>query len=300
MQSVWFVTTHFNWNRFRSKIDNYWTFRTGLEQFGANLLTVECALSDQPFEIPPGRGVLHVRTASILWQKERLLNIALDALPKSCRFVAWVDCDLIFLNNRLITDIQDSLEDHAIAQIFDGMIRLPRGYTTPQNGAHPSESFMCGLLDSIAHPATARVGHPGFAWAGRRDVLESCNGFYDACIIGGADRVMAHAFLGDYRAPVVSRIAVGRIIPHYMEWAERAYRIVQGSVSLVRGTVLHLWHGESENRRYFERHIPVANLGFDPYCDLIKNHWGCWEWASAKPELHEWIRQYFTGRREDG
>jgi len=267
---------------------------------GANLLTVECALPDQAFEIPPGRGVLHVRSAAVLWQKERLLNIALDAVSNTCRFVAWVDCDLIFLNHNLIKDIVHSLEEYAVTQIFDGMIRLPRGCLEPSNGEQPSESFMGGLLDSLSRPLKARVGHPGFAWAARREILEACNGFYDACIIGGADRVMAHAFLGDYHAPVVSRIAIGPIAPHYLEWARGTYRVVHGSMSVVRGTVLHLWHGESGNRLYFERHISVADLGFNPYEDLIKNYWGCWEWASSKPKLQDWIHAYFTARHEDG
>jgi hypothetical protein len=300
MQSVWVITSYFNWSRFHSKIENYWTFRTELEKLGANLLTVECALSNQAFEIPPGRGVIHVRTASLLWQKERLLNIALDALPNTCRFVAWVDCDLIFLNKQLLGDIVAQLQNHAVVQLFDGMIRLLRGHVTAEGCAVPAGSFMGGLLDSVMRPATARVGHPGFAWAGRREILEACNGFYDACIVGGADRVMAHAFLGDYHAPVVSRIAMGRIAGHYLQWARHAYQVVQGSVSVVRGTVLHLWHGDSRDRRYFERHIPVADFDFDPDRDLAKNQWGCWEWASAKRELHEWMEAYFEARREDG
>ncbi len=44
----------------------------------------------------------------------------------------------------------------------------------------------------------------------------------------------------------------------------------------------------------------MAHLGFDPCADLVKTSDGTWQWASEKPELHAYVRDYFRNRNEDG
>ena len=39
--------------------------------------------------------LIQLRGRDVMWQKERLLNLALRALPDECRKVVWVDCDVI-------------------------------------------------------------------------------------------------------------------------------------------------------------------------------------------------------------
>ncbi len=58
---------------------------------------VEWSPSGQ-FELEPGIGlkVLQISGGSILWQKERLLNIGIKALPEECTHVTLMDADLIF------------------------------------------------------------------------------------------------------------------------------------------------------------------------------------------------------------
>lgn len=294
------ITAYFNWCRFRSKLENYCLFREEMRHNDVAVLTVECALPDQQFQLPPSCDVIQVRTNSIMWQKERLLNIALEALPLEYKYVAWIDCDLIFQDRSWSMQATRTLESFGVVQLFDKMVRLPRFRKMMLPNDAQSLGFMAALRRSIEQNMSPRLGHPGFAWAARREVLEACNGFYDGCIIGGADRVMTHAWLGDYHAPIVSEIILGQMKPHYLEWALRAHRVVRGSVSSVDGTVMHLWHGESLNRLYFERHRPVAELGFNPATDLVMNNHGCWEWATEKPKLQSWIANYFASRKEDG
>src|SRR3954452_2532913 len=79
------AAAYFNPAGFRSKLHNYHLFRDRVAAAGIPLVTVECALGGQPFELPPGPGVRHVRGRDVMWQKERLLNLAIDALPEACR-----------------------------------------------------------------------------------------------------------------------------------------------------------------------------------------------------------------------
>jgi len=298
--AFWVITSYFNFCHFASKRQNYFLFRSRLSELGVNCLTVECALAGDIFELPNDADIIRVRTSSVMWQKERLLNIALESLPSNCRFVAWVDSDLLFQNSRWHLESAAALETFGVVQLYEEVVRLPRVGSRFEVSGAMELSFMGGLNSSIKAGTSARLGSPGFAWAARKEVLNGCNGFYDACIVGGADRLMAHAWFGDYQAAVVRDIAIDRIWPHFELWAKQAHRVARGSVAMVGGAVHHLWHGELLNREYFRRHRQVAELGFDPVVDLTLNHYGCWEWNSHKPELHSWLKAYFQERLEDG
>ncbi|MBE2240332.1 MAG: hypothetical protein IAE81_21275 [Caldilineaceae bacterium] len=86
---------------------------------------------------------------------------------------------------------------------------------------------------------------------------------------------------------------------HYLRWAKPFAAEIQGRIGYVPGMALHLWHGDPVNRQYASRNAILKRHHFDPAHDLRLNADGIWEWASAKPELHLAVREYFSARRED-
>ena len=299
--ALWGITSYFNWRHFATKRINYNKFRTQFVKTGVRLLTIECALNGEPFELSGVSDVIQVRTNSIMWQKERLLNIALEYLGHECRFVAWIDCDVLLQNPRWHIDTERALESACVIQMFGRVARLTRDALASTGSSKFSRGFVDALRDSLEKKgAPASPGDTGFAWAARREVLEAIDGLYDAAIVGGADRLMAQAWFGASESPIARLIAVGELQPHYENWARRAYKVVQGSVSSIQGDLLHLWHGEISNRLYLDRHQQVASLGFDPMKNLVKNFHGCWEWCSSDSGFQQWMESYFMKRREDG
>jgi hypothetical protein len=87
---------------------------------------------------------------------------------------------------------------------------------------------------------------------------------------------------------------------YYRAWAEPWYESVQGNVDFIDGKLFHLWHGEIANRRAATRHLDLGAHDFDPRRDLARDGNGPWRWASAKPEMHRMLADYFAARREDG
>jgi hypothetical protein len=71
-----------------SRRSTYDTFMALMRRSRINVLTIECAFGDDQFVLPDTPDVIKVRSASLLWQKERLLNIGAMYLPASCRRVA--------------------------------------------------------------------------------------------------------------------------------------------------------------------------------------------------------------------
>ena len=75
---------------------------------------------------------------------------------------------------------------------------------------------------------------------------------------------------------------------------------VRGRIGALPGRILHLWHGETANRRYVERNRELASFGFDPARDLVRDERGLWKWGRQCRPLAVWAKNYFALRREDG
>ena len=87
---------------------------------------------------------------------------------------------------------------------------------------------------------------------------------------------------------------------HYREWAEPFSNRVRDRVGCVEGAIYHLWHGDLRNRRYAARFEGLKEFHFDPYSDIAVAESGCLRWNTEKPDLHEYVRNHFVTRKEDG
>ena len=89
MSEFWCITTYFNPCGYQSRARNYRIFSDRLAEQGVNLLTVELAFGAQPFALSDLNPVALLRSNSVLWQRERLINNATTRLPpmRSVRLV---------------------------------------------------------------------------------------------------------------------------------------------------------------------------------------------------------------------
>ena len=298
------ITCYFNPNRYRSKLRNYLLFRESLRASEMPCLTIECLFPGQSSDLPDSMDVQTVFARDTMWQKERLLNLAIARLPEKWSTVAWLDCDVLFENRNWALEAVEQLHRHAVVQPFSEVVRLPQGETWGQHGEERWDGFAAIVKENpnqLLRGDFARHGHTGFAWAAHRELL-SRHGLYDGCIAGSGDHMMAHAFAGDWTGDCIDRIlgANNRHRAHFSDWAQDAYRSIRAKVSYVPGSVFHLWHGDTANRRYVLRNSELASFNFDPFTDLRTSDGGCWEWASDNPALHAWAGEYFANRKEDG
>src|SRR2546428_4115978 len=122
---LWAVTSYFNPSRYRTRLANYRMFRAHLK---VPLVTVEASF-DGHFELGPGDAEILVqrRAQAVLWQKERLLNVALDVLPPECTDVAWIDCDVIFTADDWPERARDALRMNSLIHLFSERANLGQG-----------------------------------------------------------------------------------------------------------------------------------------------------------------------------
>ena len=303
------MTTYFNFASYKRRLANYRLFRKHIR---APLLTVELAAR--------GEFVLNGEDADILiqssdgdvmWQKERLLNHGLSRLPENCRYVAWVDGDLLFEDPEWIERAIEELQRVPLLQPFSQVIHASRqaqvtgfefndgwiaqsamGAALAQGGSF--ENYMRAVMRRAAGTPAS-----GMAWVARRELLER-HGWFDASIIGGGDTALVCAALG--RPEMVAELHHhnARQRKYYEVWARPFYKEVQGRVSHISGTILHLWHGELPDRLPQERHQGLREYEFDPAVDITIGKDGPWRWATEKPALHRYLQRYFAARLEDG
>jgi hypothetical protein len=304
VDDLWILSSYYNPEKYKTKRYNYEMFIDKIKRSNLNYLIVECAFGEAPFELEASEHVMQIRAKDVMWQKERLLNHAIKSLPSACKKIAWVDCDILFEDPDWAVNTSIALNEYKVIQPFEFAIRLPKEAVS-YNGLGDRFSGFGYIYKN--HPNVLTTGnfvthgHTGFAWAAQRSILEKY-GLYDVCIGGTADHVMAHAFCGDWDTDCVNRVmgSNNNFYNHYLDWCKSVYKEVRGKVSYVPGTVLHLWHGETENRKYPEREKTIQALKYNPYSDLKKTKNGPWEWNTKNNELKEFTRSYFAHRKEDG
>jgi hypothetical protein len=306
---IWAITSYFNPVGYRSRLTNYRIFR---ERLGVPLLAVElCYGPDFELGERDADRLVQVRGSDVLWQKERLLNLALQSLPKECDTVAWLDCDVVLTRPDWPREAMQLLEDVPLVQLFHERYNLPPA-TLPEQMATPAvPAARHAVAYQLAHGRVAPevLGEPGcatrwgvalgLAWAARRSLLEA-HGLYDAGVLGGGDRALACAAFAQFDGLRESWCANERQSAHFLDWARPFHEAVRGAVGCVEGAVFHLWHGQREDRHYVERYARFRAFDFDPCRDIAIDPSGCWRWSSRKPDMHRYVSGYFRARREDG
>jgi hypothetical protein len=298
------LTSYFNPCGYSALLNNYLAFKQSIVQSGLTLITAECAFGDAPFQLPAEENVIQVRSDSVIWQKECLLNVALEAAKDRFTKVAWLDADISFADSLWAVKTSEMLDQFQIVQLFSQVVLLSQGmdYFDGRGHGHMGPSFVSVVNNDpalIKEPYFTH-GHTGYGWAARTEAL--ADGFFDGCLLGCGDHVMAHAMFGDIDSACIDITYFNDVASrnYFARWAQRFSSRVNGSVGHCEGTILHHWHGEQKDRNYLKAAQKLARFGVNPETDLRKNADGCWEWNTSRPSLRKYVADYFGTRKEDG
>jgi hypothetical protein len=293
--------------RYQSRYDLYDIFSEDIQRKGAQLWTVEMQTGSRRHQITkPGEPKhIQVHSSSIpgeLWHKENLVNLGIAHISRQCpdwRYVAWVDADIKFEAGALEETVH-ALQHWDIVQMWSHAIDFgPEGETMQTH-----QGYMYCYWKGIeleAKNGYSKGGHPGFAYAIRRESLNRLGRIIDWGVLGSADRHMACALVGRVEDSVH-----GDCHPGYHRWLqiwqERAERHIKRNVGYVPGTIRHMWHGRKADRGYSSRWRILVRHQFNPDTDLKLDVSGVWQLVSETPRqlrLRDDIRKYFRARRED-
>lgn len=235
--------------------------------------------------------VIHFDTGALLWQKERLFNLALKHVPAACQKVVIMDADLVVADPNWGKKLAAALDRHLAVQPFadwasvDSVLepRLLSGYDP---GGPTKPSFAACKKPS---------GVTGGAWGYQRMFLQA-HGLYDCMIVGGGDRAACNGLMPLVFPP--DRLSEPHLI-HLGRWARPFYADARTRFSYLPGRAWSLNHGSKAGRAYADRHAILRTHKFDPRRDLKTAASGCWEWAAHSRALAKAVADYFGKRDED-
>ena len=304
------LTSYFNPMKSQRRLANYRTFRSRLD---TPLFTVELSFEGY-FELTPADAdhLIQLSGGDVMWQKERLLNIALGAVPDDVENVAWIDCDVVFGSRNWPQAATEALKSDNIIQLFSEVRYLDRFSTDKLKfdgipelvrssaGSRLSKGdFKNVCLVKPVSPDAPKVIWPanGFAFAAKKSVICERK-LYDYGVLGVNDILFLCAIYGEFEL-AMERLKHNKMQrQHYLHWARLAQESFGGRVGYIPGTIYHLWHGDLSNRNYMGRHELLA--AFDPYTDIQHAPNGAWLWRDPQSELARNVRDYFRSRKEDG
>lgn len=305
-QTLYIITPVFNPMKFKSRYRLFADFVKRMDLPNVKLFVVEMAFGDQPFVVTKQDEPmnLQLRTNQLLWQKERLINLAAKKLfhvVPEAQYMGWFDGDIGFTAGDWIEKTLHRLTYLKVLQPFGSAINFDADLEAMWTCPSSMKAFLTarGYHQEPPLPVSYTYkGHPGLAWCMRRDTFEAIGGLYDTCIAGSADTIMSNAIKGDWSVYLPGKPSDG-MIASMREWADRAHAVIGDDFGWTPGSVVHYWHGHSEKRGYEKRWDVLSYHKFDPKLDVVTDKSGLLAWAGNKPKLQGDIRFSLMGRNED-
>lgn len=308
INELWGITTFFNPSKFTIKYKNYQRFRKFTKAQGLQLCAVELSF-DGEYELQEEKDaeiLVKIQNGTVMWQKERLLNLALTKLPENCRKVCWIDADLIFENDNWVYETSRLLDHYRMIQPFQRSYRLEKeqNHRSITSDLKKKANFLGVAYEYAITGSYNSKKQTGYVWAIRKKIIDQI-GFYDRNVIGGGDRIIARsAFF-----PTVNRekyhqssieFPFNKIhLKDIEKYMKQFNKLIDKRVFFTKGYIHHMWHGDYLKRQYVERHYILKNHNYDPNKDIKIGQDGCMEWNTNKSAMIKEVKAYFKSRQED-
>jgi len=229
----------------------------------------------------------HLKTDFTLFQKERLCTLLEKKIPPSFTKLLFIDSDLIFENPYWYNELSQKLDNFNVVQPFDKGVWLDITYKNVVKERIPIIFY--NKFGKISMDGGIGGYHPGFAWGFQREWFKRV-GFFQYGILGDGDTLSSTVWLDykefDYRPFIQKSIAEFR-----QSMSEKP------SVCFLKGSIYHLWHGDSTKRQYRSRRDIFKSVKDVRNIIRVSNN-GLFELKDDK--LKNKIRKYFKNRDDDG
>lgn len=251
----------------------------------------ECVFFDRKPEVPGAD--LTVRSDSLMFYKEQLLNLLEPLVPAKYTKLVFLDCDILFSAPDWVDQISSKLDEADIVQPFSNAAWL---YPDNTRVRVKKQSYGYAIAHNLTHKPP-HAFHPGFAWALKRDIFRKIGGFYDKAVVGNGDIMFVFSIINNLDPSYVERYAPC-ILDTWKAYNENVQRI-KPSVGYIVMDAFHLFHGMRKDRQYVSRHHNInQRLAGAWDNNIYLNKDGLYEFKHPA-EFNKINMAYFKGRNED-
>ena len=290
------ITVYFNYSKNPYMRNAYKHFSNNLKRQNIKLYTMELAFEDQEFQLPEEEDIFRVRSDSLMWHKESLLNILANKIPKNFTKIAWLDCDIVIEDDGWTKKASELLEEKRVIQIGGNYKFLDSNGHVTHNITTATKAFVDGENDCY----DLHKYHVGLAWAAKREFFENV-GLFDLDVVGGNDAISYASFVSgdnpskrffENKRSLYHKYKCASIWEKAEEYAKHCFGFVQGKIGYVNCPVSHLYHGDIKSREYNTRYEYIENINLKK--DIVRGQSNLLEWTD--PILNEGIRYYFKSK----
>lgn len=251
-----------------------------------------------PHQVPVIKNATIVRSSSILFSKENLWNVVEKTIPEKYQKLVFMDADIVCSDPAWINNISTLLNHNDMVHGMDYLYR-------DINDVHEVCELDCekakfSLIKAIKNniPIDLRVHHTGYVTALNRSFFHEIGGIFEYGITGYGDVLFWAAFIKGFEPNCDNFLKMPRFKSIRHKWHEyKQNALAKTSMDRIAylpgANMIHLRHGQQDNRKYPKRNHYVAGI-----FDLFHNDDGVLE-ISVKNIQSPDLRQYWIDRRED-
>lgn len=242
-------------------------------------------------------------TGSVLWQKERLLNIGImNRIHAGYKNVCWIDLDCEFVAGSDVNEynyhwkdkVLECLATNSLIQCFS---EFTSEYTDMKiNG----ESFAKSLIN---HDQNAKSRSNGTVWAATSELFVAGFRLYDRHVTGAGDGILGlfakYGITGNLPDIYQFTRENKSFSNDIYDWMEYNIFLIRNKVGYINQKVILHSHGKFINRRYGSANQILADYNFNPHADVGFLFEQGLIWLTDKPALHKSVADYFFSRKED-
>jgi hypothetical protein len=281
------ILVYFNPSSSVRIIQNLLTVKHGLDRAGIPYFIGELAHGAAPFLFAPADNIRQYRSDSLMFYKENLIRAVEATIPAAFTKLFLMDADILYEQPDWYDRVSAVLDTHTVCHPFQRAFPLNLNFT---------KDVRASIRSILVSPIT---GHPGYAWALRRDWFTRRQPS-DYAVIGGGDRVLV-AYVNSKPPPNMSTNH-----PLYDFLQTSIHAAPPTSATSCPLIVNHLNHGTFTNRQYSNRNAALQTClneishGLQLRDALERRADGIFEWKSEyRARLNAHIAAFFATRSDD-
>lgn len=297
------ITCFFSYAKNTHAIKRHKEFSDNLRRQGVKLYTIELAFYNDEFLLGDDT-YLRLRTDTVLWHKEALLNFLVKRLPPNVQKIAWLDSDIFIQDDDWADKVSDLLEKCKLLQIGSKFRFLKE--SKMDSGVFDKEecrSFTTmgyGFVNDKQNRHDFKKYHVGLAWAANREFFIQ-GGLFDYDPTGAGDLITYYASAGLMDHPeaqwwtrdIYSKNCKS-IMPFVNEYVTNTYDYVKESINYLDAEVIHRYHGPMCRRGYVTRLDLLKGINYDIHLERDDN--GILKWRDNERGMNKPFEMFFRSK----
>ena len=315
IDEVELVTFHFNLTQSKNMTRTYKIWIESLKNIAPHIKCYEIVYDNREPEIEGSIVIPACSEKNCMWQKESILNLAIEKADPNKKYFAWIDHDECFSSptwlDETITMIKNGID---FVHLFRKNYYLDKTFSVLNHVHSRAYTYKTGSSDNEKETHNT-AGAPGLGWAATLKPLKEITPLPNT-LVGSGDEFLAEGVMrstnwdGSFTQMGIS-LAEHEIHTQNIEYAKQMQKQVGEWVNMAMNKYFnsaycdtktyHLYHGHLHKRQYDTRYNIFKQGKINPEQDIFVNDNGLLEFRETVDikKASKVLKAFFLARGDD-